>query len=677
MFEIIKSKMKEGLRNFLFTDEGSKGVSSGVFSLQELVDMDRHGQVKAGNYESMVKANVGIVYRCINILAFDVASVPFYVKKREGKEKKIIEDHPFYKLYENPNPYMLGWELKWFQQGFLDGTGNSYLYVPRTLLNRPYQLYILPTQNVNKRIDNGRFLYDYFNGRESMTFTEEEIVHFKYPNIANINIGMGPIEAARMEVNKDLYMNMFHLSLFANRARPDGVLATEMELNPEQIKELRTQWNKAHRGMGKVAKIAVLTKGLKYDPITIAPKDLEYVTGQGMNAERILGIFGVPKDRFNMTDTVNLANADAMERAYYKSTIAPRVKLRDAHMTKIVKLYDPRLFVESENMIPEDKEFKLKEEKQDLENAVITINEVRNRRGLDPVPWGDVPFMPFNMMPIGSGITKKDEGKIYTLPKDLKPSEALTYNKQWEAFKKQWKEQYWKGYVRRTEGEERLYISKLRDYFNEQEKRVLANIRKYGKAYKKVSLFLFSLFEWDEKITDLMEPLAKASIKNGAETLIEDFSLGISFDITSPFIPEFFKGREMLITNINRETFEQLKNTLEEGLANGETIKELSNRVGNVYDVARGSRSKLIARTEVNTANNFGHMEAMRQAEIEKKEWVTAGDEKVRDEHVQNEADGCIGRNDTFSGTGESYPGEPNCRCVVTPCLDELKGRFL
>jgi hypothetical protein len=62
-------------------------------------------------------------------------------------------------------------------------------------------------------------------------------------------------------------------------------------------------------------------------------------------------------------------------------------------------------------------------------------------------------------------------------------------------------------------------------------------------------------------------------------------------------------------------------------------------------------------------------MEAMRQAAIDKKEWITAGDENVRDTHIMNQGDGCIPLENSFSGTGESYPGEYNCRCVVIPCM--------
>ena len=129
----------------------------------------------------------------------------------------------------------------------------------------------------------------------------------------------------------------------------------------------------------------------------------------------------------------------------------------------------------------------------------------------------------------------------------------------------------------------------------------------------------------------------------------------------------------MKIKHINRTTFNALTKELNEGIANGETVNELATRVEKVYVEAKGPRSKLIARTETNTANNYGHMEAMRQAAIEKKEWVTAGDEHVRIPHYDNEGDRCIGLNDTFSGTGEEYPTEPNCRCVVIPCMEMLK----
>jgi len=497
-----------------------------------------------------------------------------------------------------------------------------------------------------------------------LTFTKDEILHFEYPNIADMNRGMGPVEAARHGINKDFYMEMFGLSLFANKARPDGVITTEQEIDEDEGKRIAANWRKQHQGIEKAGGIAVLGSGAKYATITLSPKDMEFINSQEFSMEKICSIFSVPPYKLGKVKDVNRSNAHELEHSYQSNTIAPRLRCRDEYMSKVIQWYDDTLVIKSENVIPRDKEFLLKQEDQDMKHAVITINEVRDRRGLEPKPYGKDAFLPINMLQIGLAppVEEKD-GKGYFFM-DIKSLKQIG-NVQ------EWKKAYWKYYIRRTAGEERLMISKLGDYFTRQKKRVLANLKKYHKSYKQIDLYMFATSEWDTELLLMMNRLLELSITNGAETLIEDFDLGISFDITSPFVQEYFKSREMLIKNINRTTFKDLKASLEQGLLNGETIKELSGRVEYVFDKATGPRSFLIARTEVNTANNFGHLESMRQANIEKKEWITAGDgvPPTRQSHMDNELDGCIGLNDTFSGTGEEYPSEPNCRCVIIPCI--------
>jgi hypothetical protein len=61
---------------------------------------------------------------------------------------------------------------------------------------------------------------------------------------------------------------------------------------------------------------------------------------------------------------------------------------------QLVPLFDPsgRLFVASEDPRPADVQSNRLQERQDLSLGVITINEVRQGRGMDPVPWGNQPF---------------------------------------------------------------------------------------------------------------------------------------------------------------------------------------------------------------------------------------------------------------------------------------------
>lgn len=658
MFELIRNKM----RDFL----GIETKGSGSYSFQQWPIWGRFEKVKEGDYASMVESVIGWVYACINVLAFNVAKVPFYVYKHTGKEDTLIEEHPFYDLIKKPNEHMLEWELKFLLQAFLDGTGNSYIYHPLTGVKRPGALYILESHLVNPRIVKGVFYYDYMHGGEMRTFTEEEILHFKYPNVQNMFKGMGPLEAARMGINLDAYMSQYQLSLLANRARPDGLLTTEESVSDVEATRVGKKWKKRYGGPDKAGNIAVLGKGLTYQTVALSNKDLEFIASREFNKNEIAGIFNVPPFKLGKVEDVNRANAHALEHSFQKDTIQPRLILRDAFFTKLVQLYDKRLIVRSDNVVPKDMEFQLKQEDQDIQNGVMTINEIRIKRGLNEVAWGKVPYLPFNLMPVGSVKPEKEEPK-----KGWKIGQIY-----WEGTKedarKLWKETYWKGYIRKTQGEERLMISKLHDYFEKQKKRVLANLKKYKKDYKVVtSFFLFDMNEWNDTLISILAPLVRASVLSGGETLIEDFGLDVTFDISSPFVSDFFKMRENKIKHINRETFDKLTKALEDGIAEGETIKQLAGRVEGVYSDAEGYRSRLIARTETNIANNFGHMESMRIANIEKKEWTTAMDEDVRLSHELNELQGCIGLYETFHGTGESYPGEPNCRCVVIPCMEK------
>jgi len=452
----------------------------------------------------------------------------------------------------------------------------------------------------------------------------------------------------------------------ANRARPDGILKTEEDIGKTEARRAAKEWKKQYGGVDKAGSVAVLGKGLDYQPVALSPKDLAFIESKNINKEDICTMFGVSLYKLGQVKDINRANALELEHSFQKDTITPRLFWRDAYLTQLVQIYDPRLIVKSENIVPRDKEFGLKERDMNMKHGIWTINDIKKQTGEDEVPYGDRPFLPFNLMPVGSVKPEKEE------PKKGWKIGQIYWEGTKEDIRKQWKEQYWKGYIRKTQGEERLMISKLHDYFEKQKKRVLANLKKYKKDYKVVtSFFLFDMNEWNDTLISILAPLVRASVLSGGETLIEDFGLDVTFDISSPFVSDFFKMREMKIKHINRETFDKLTKALEDGIAEGETIKQLAGRVEGVYSDAEGYRSRLIARTETNIANNFGHMESMRLASIEKKEWTTAMDENVRDTHEMNGMQGCIGLYETFSGTGESYPGEPNCRCVVIPCMEK------
>lgn len=84
-------------------------------------------------------------------------------------------------------------------------------------------------------------------------------------------------------------------------------------------------------------------------------------------------------------------------------------------------------------------------------------------------------------------------------------------------------------------------------------------------------------------------------------------------------------------------------------------------------------RLRMIKRTEINRAKNYGSLMYAIDCDFETKRWNTAGDRRVRPSHRAN-AGITIPIKDTFPN-GENYPGEIsiNCRCNLAYDLEKNK----
>jgi HK97 family phage portal protein len=129
------------------------------------------------------------------------------------------------------------------------------------------------------------------------------------------------------------------------------------------------------------------------------------------------------------------------------------------------------------------------------------------------------------------------------------------------------------------------------------------------------------------------------------------------------------------ITGINRTTQGMIANQLKQGLEAGETVADLASRIKKVLPGTPG-RAQSIARTSTAGAVGSGRHEGMKDAKVDKKGWLDAHDDAVRDAHKEagkKYADG-IDVNLPFVVEGEllMFPGDPsgsagniiNCRCI-------------
>jgi SPP1 gp7 family putative phage head morphogenesis protein len=199
------------------------------------------------------------------------------------------------------------------------------------------------------------------------------------------------------------------------------------------------------------------------------------------------------------------------------------------------------------------------------------------------------------------------------------------------------------------------------------------------------------------EIMKIYKPAVKNQINLEKKQVDEELG-GIKWDAGDTKTQYWANARSVYLEDINTSTFnvarDAIDSTVKEGLAKGltptEMAKEIKRAVHDVYEVRLGrpvtasgnfdlggmSSSTTIARTEMGSIASLTRNDIFRSEGIQKIEWVTSMDDKVRDSHAA--LDGSVTTMGETFGNGLRYPRDPNgdageiinCRCAFIAVVD-------
>jgi len=208
----------------------------------------------------------------------------------------------------------------------------------------------------------------------------------------------------------------------------------------------------------------------------------------------------------------------------------------------------------------------------------------------------------------------------------------------------------------------------------------------------------------ESEADDVIEPLLRFFTKDLSKVLIDSATTAyiqgavemMTYGTTKMGIPIQFEGppideaiayakshisKAKLVDGLNETTRKQISKVISDGIKNKRGIPGIKSDIRHKFDwMARGakseikgrtlaSRAEMIARTETSNALSQAQLDKMREMEITGKEWLTAGDDRVSEPCMGNEADGAIPREQSFSSGVMAPPQHPNCRCSLAPVM--------
>jgi SPP1 gp7 family putative phage head morphogenesis protein len=167
----------------------------------------------------------------------------------------------------------------------------------------------------------------------------------------------------------------------------------------------------------------------------------------------------------------------------------------------------------------------------------------------------------------------------------------------------------------------------------------------------------------------------------GAAGVVSDYAKNYARDRAAELVGMRRDALGRLVDNpdaewaIDETTRDFLRGAVSDAIAGGWSNDKLAAAIGDSYGFSE-DRAMTIARTETQMAANAGALNGYKASGVvEFKQWVTAGDDLVEEECLDNEAagpngDGVLALDDDYPSGDDAPPAHPNCRCVIVPVVE-------
>ena len=352
--------------------------------------------------ESWVRAAVGVIERTTTAKGFKLVPIAGADLKKVDQKRlgKLIA------LLEQPNGEDTFTDICSEIVIDLETYGDAYIETVLDKEGLPSALYNIYCPSIRVLVDEHGVVQGYIQIQDSwgsqnaVTFTNEEIEHFRLHNPGNEVYGLSPLESLATPIEIDLYAQAYNRDFFKNDATPR--LHVDMgNCTIDQLKRNREYWKSTFRGTGNPHKTIITEGGATCKPIGTPPKDMEFLNQRKFSRDEILSVYGVPPEKIGIMDSANRANSKEQDKTFKEDKIIPLQKyLGDKINKQIVARFDVPYKFEFIKPDIEDAKSQAEIDEIDLRNGIVTINEVRRKRGLDDVSWGNVPIIRENVMPI-------------------------------------------------------------------------------------------------------------------------------------------------------------------------------------------------------------------------------------------------------------------------------------
>jgi HK97 family phage portal protein len=347
-----------------------------------------------------------VVHRAVKLVAENAASCSFLLYEGAAEH----EEHPLLDLLARPNPRQGGATLFEAVYAYLLLAGNAYLEavtlgsdagvisareVRELYCLRPDRMRVVPGE------DGWADAYEYSVSGRSVRFDQNAtpvppILHLTAFHPLDDHYGLSALEAAAVAVDVHNAAAKWNKALLDNSARPSGALVYDGPegalLSDNQYERLKRELEMTYQGATNAGRPLLLEGGIDWKPMSLSPRDMDFMETKNAAAREIALAFGVPPMLLGIPGDNTYSNYREANRALWRQTVLP---LASRVGCAIVQWLAPSFGEGLTLAIDTDRVDALASDRSALWERVtkapfLTINEKRTAVGYGAVEGGDV-----------------------------------------------------------------------------------------------------------------------------------------------------------------------------------------------------------------------------------------------------------------------------------------------
>lgn len=368
------------------------------------------------------------VYRAINVLAEQVANIPFLFSAGQRGRENLITSGPLIDFYNHPHPHIdrfQYWELRVMWLLLRGECFRIPVYATRRAGRRVLKsILILDPDRFHHIVQDNELMGWRYTGlshnspMDSQVLLPEEVWYERLPNPYDFWRGMSPLAVATLAASTDFTAANFMRGLLENNADLGVIVKTAQPLDEKQRAQLHASLVNRKRRAGTADDPLIVWSGAEIVKPQISSADLQFLENRKFSRAEICAAFGVPEEIVTVTDNAKYDVMAGSRLNFIENRVAPLCARLEAaeNVTTIPALsssLNPQpstlnrpvgwFDIDSLPIMQEARRTRLQSAKAGFDMGVPfnELNKVLDL-GFKPLPWGNCGFLRANLQPLGS-----------------------------------------------------------------------------------------------------------------------------------------------------------------------------------------------------------------------------------------------------------------------------------